>query len=100
MGRIDGTRIALGSTAVALVFGGLFSAFAVDFARLTGLTEDSATLQQPRAPSMFAGLPSVASSSARWAFLTTSTTTQTATVFELQDANPGLSAVELFSRAA
>lgn len=92
------TAIALGSTAIALVFGGAFSAFAVDFAKLTGLTEDSATLQQLAGTLDVRGLLLGGIILGAVGVLDDVTTTQTATVFELRDANPGLPARELFSR--
>ena len=92
------TWIALASTAIALAFGGVFSAWAVDFARLTGLTEDSATLQQLAGSLDVRGLLLGGIILGAVGVLDDVTTTQAATVFELRDANPGLGARELFWR--
>ncbi len=92
------TWIALGSTAIALVLGGVFSAWAVDFTRLTGLTEDSATLQQLASSLDVRGLLLGGILLGAVGVLDDVTTTQAATVFELREANPALSRRELFSR--
>ncbi|MCC6238494.1 MAG: YibE/F family protein [Dehalococcoidia bacterium] len=92
------TWIALASTAIALVLGGVFSAWAVDFARLTGLTEDSVTLQQLAGSLDVRGLLLGGIILGAVGVLDDVTTTQAATVFELREANPGLSPRELFSR--
>ncbi len=92
------TWIALASTAIALALGGVFSAWAVDFARLTGLTEDSATLQQLAGNLDVRGLLLGGIILGAVGVLDDVTTTQSATVFELHAANPGLRATELFVR--
>lgn len=93
------TAIALGATTVALLLGGVFSAWAVDLARLTGLTEDSATLQLLAGSLDLRGLLLGGIILGAVGVLDDVTTTQTATVFELREANAELGAAELFARA-
>jgi uncharacterized membrane protein len=93
------TAVALGSTAIALTLGGLFSAWAVSFARLTGLTEDSATLQILAGSLDVQGLLLGGIILGAVGVLDDVTTTQAATVSELHTALPTLGAWELFSRA-
>ena len=90
------TAVALVATAVALGFAGVFSAWAVDFARLSGLTEGSASLQVLAGSLDVRGLLLGGIIIGAVGVLDDVTTTQSATVFELRAANPSLAAGELF----
>ncbi len=93
------TAVALVATAIALGFAGVFSAWAVDFAQLSGFTEGSASLQVLAGSLDARGLLLGGIIIGALGVLDDVTTTQSATVFELRAANPSLTAGELFRRA-
>ncbi len=93
------TAVALAATAIALGFAGVFSAWAVGFAQLSGLTEGSASLQVLAGALDVRGLLLGGIIIGALGVLDDVTTTQSATVFELRAANPALTAGELFRRA-
>lgn len=92
------TAIALVATGVSLALAGGISTWAVDLARVTGLSEDSATLQLLAGTLDVRGLLLGGIILGAVGVLDDVTTTQAATVVELRAANPALTAADLFRR--
>jgi len=95
------TTIALGGTAASLLLTAVVSGFAIEFARLSGISgEDAVTLQILSEGSIDAtGLLLAAIIIGSLGVLDDVTVAQTSSVFELRRANRRLGALELYRRA-